>query len=240
MNLHKKLLYTAGVALLLSGTSLVAAEQSAKDILSKAYNYIGDMDQYAFDAIVTSKGTEDGETARKYKQNVSIKVDRPGKLRVDTKGDIKNRSIYINDGLFTMMDHSYNYYGQLKTPKTIDGTLDFIFDKFGIKAPMASLVYSDMGKRIKFKKSKYFGKMDVAGTECDYVAFKSRAGEVHVWIATGDKPLVKTYAIIDTTANGNPRTDTSLTWDTNPKISESDFIFKAPKGAAKISVEPAR
>ena len=239
MNLHKKLLYTAGVALLLSGTSLVAAEQSAKDILSKAYNYIGGMDQYAFSAVVIDEGTKHGEAAKRYRQDVSIKVDRPGKLRVDIKGSIKNRTTYVNDGLFTMMDHTYNYYGQLKTPKTIDGALDFIFDKFGIKAPMASLVYSDMGKRIKFKKSKYFGTMDVAGTECDYVAFKSRAGEVHVWIATGDKPLVKTYAIIDTTTEGNPRMDTSLTWDTNPKISNSDFIFKAPKGAAKISVEPA-
>ncbi len=240
MTIHKKLLYTAGVALLLGGTSLVAAEQSAKDIISKAYNYIGGMDQYAFDAIVTSEDATDTETAKKHRQDVSIKVDRPDKLRVDTKGDTKNRSTYVNDGLFTMIDHTYSYYGQLKTPKTIDGTLDFIFEKFGIKAPMASLVYSDMGKRVKFKKSKYFGTMDVAGTECDYVAFKSRAGEVHIWIATGDKPLVKTYAIIDTTADANPRMDTSLTWNTNPKISASDFIFKAPKGAAKISVEPAK
>ncbi len=236
MTLYKKLLYTAGVALLLSGSSLVAAQQSAKDILNKAYNYIGNMDAYAFDAIVTGDGAEAGAVAEKYRQNVSIKVNRPDKLRVDTKGDIKNRSIYLNDGLFTMMDHTYNYYGQLKTPKTIDGTLDFIFEKFGIRAPLASLIYSDMAKRAKFTRSKYFGKMDVAGTECDYVAFKSRAGEVHIWIATGDKPLVKTYAIID----GDNRMDTSLTWDTDPKISQSDFIFKAPKGAAKISIEPAK
>jgi len=238
MTIHKKLLYTAGIALLLAGTNLVAAQQSAsaKDILSKAYNYIGGMDEYAFDAIVTGDGAEVGAAAENYRQDVSVEVDRPGKLRVDTKGDIKNRSIYVNDGLFTIMDHTYHYYGQLKTPKTIDGALDFIFEKFGIKAPLASLVYSDMAKRAKFTKSKYFGKMDVAGTECDYVAFKSRAGEVHVWIATGDKPLVKTYAIID----GGSRMDTSLTWDTNPKISQSDFIFKAPKGAAKISIEPAK
>ena len=240
MNLHKKILCTAGVALLLGGTSLVAAEQSAKDIISKAYNYIGGMDQYTFDAIVTSEDAADAETAKKHRQDVSIKVDRPGKLRVDTKGDIKNRSSYLNDGVFTMMDHTYNYYGQLKTPKTIDGALDYIFEKFGIIAPLATLIYSDMGKRAKFNRSKYFGTMDVAGVECDYIAFKSNIREVHIWIATGDKPLVKTYAIIDTAAEGNHRMDTSLIWDTNPKISASDFIFKAPKGAAKISVEPAK
>ncbi len=231
MTLHKKLLTVAGVTLLLTGTNLVAAEKSAKEIIQNAYSYIGSMDKYAFDAVVTD------ETAR---QTVSIKIDRPNRGRIDTKGDIKNRSNYIDNGLFTMMDHTYDYYGQLKTPKTIDGTLDFIFDKFGIKAPLASLIYSDMGKRIKFTSSKYFGRMDVAGVECDYVAFKSRAGEVHVWIQTGDKPLVKAYSIVDTTAKGNPRKNTSLAWDLDPKISESDFVFKAPKGAAKISIKPAQ
>jgi hypothetical protein len=239
MNLHKKLLCTAGVALLLSSTSLLAAQQSAKDVVNKAYQYIGSMDQYAFKAVVSDEEAQDGQIVKTYKQNVSVKIDRPGKLRVDTNGDTKNRSLYINDGLFTMIDHGFGYYGQLETPKTIDGALDLIFEKYGIKAPLASLIYRDMGKRVKFKRSKYFGTMDVAGVECDYVAFKSNAREVHVWITTGDKPLVKTYSIINTREKGNPRRNTTLNWDTNPSLSDSDFIFTAPKNAVKISVEAA-
>ncbi len=239
MKLHKKHFCVAGLVLLLSGTILFAAEQSAKDIVSKTYQYIGSMDQYTFDAVVTDEEAKDGQIVKTYRQDVSVKVDRPGNLRVDTKGDIKNRSSYLNDGLFTMIDHGHDYYGQLETPKTIDGALDLIFEKYGIKAPLASLFYSDMDKRVKFKRSKYFGTMDVAGVECDYVAFKSNVREVHVWITTGDKPLVKTFSIIDTTVEGYPRRNTSLTWNTNPKISESDFIFAAPKGASKVSVEAA-
>ncbi len=49
-----------------------------------------------------------------------------------------------------------------------DGTLDLIFDAYGINAPLASLIYSDMDKSVKFTKSKYFGTMDVAGVACDY------------------------------------------------------------------------
>ena len=33
------------------------------------------------------------------------------------------------------------------------------------------------------------------------------------------------------------RINTSLAWDIDAKISDSDFIFKAPKGAEKISVQ---
>jgi hypothetical protein len=190
MKLHKKLLCTAGIALLFTGTSLFAAEQSARDILNKAYEYIGSMDKYAFDAVIIDDELQDGEVTKKYRHDVSVKVDRPGKLRVDTKGDVKNRTNYLNDGLFTMIDHGFGYYGQLETPKT-------------------------------------------------YVAFKSRVREVHVWIATGDKPLVINYSIIDTTTKSYSRINTSIHWNNNPKISDSDFIFVAPKNAAKISVESA-
>ena len=239
MNLHTKFFCTAGIALLLTGTNLFAAEKSVKDIMNKAYLYIGSMDKYAFDAVVLDDEVKDGAVVKTYRQDVSVKVDRPDKLRVDSRGDTRNRSSYINDGVFTMIDHGEGYYGQIKTPKTLDGALDFIFDEYGINAPLSSLVYSDMNKRMKLKNSKYFGTVDVAGVECDYVAFKSKINEVHVWITTGESPQVINYSIIDTTEEGNPRINTSIVWNKNPKISDSDFIFKAPKGASKISVDAA-
>ena len=236
MKLYKQLLLLAGAALLLSGTALIGAEKSAKSVIDNAYKYIGKMDRYAFDAVISDTDPKNGKI---YKHHVSVKVDRPDKLRVDTVGDIKDRSVYINDGLFTLIDHKFNYYGQLKVPETTDRALDFIFKSYGITAPLASLIYSDMYKRTKFSKGKYFGMVNVGGVECDYVAFRNKSGEVHIWIATGNKPLVKAYSIIDTYVEGKPRKDTLVTWYTSPKIPESDFVFSAPKGASRISVEPA-
>ena len=239
MKLHKKLLCTAGVALLLSSTSLFAAEQSARDILNKAYQYVGSMDQYAFTAVVTEDEIQEGETTEKYKHTVSVKVDRPGKVRVDTTGTVKNRSSYLDDGSYTMIDHGHDYYGQIKTPKTINGTLDVLFDKFGIRAPIAQLIYSGMDKKVKFRTGKYFGTKTLGGVECDYVAFKNGTREIHVWIATGDEPLVKSYSIIETGTDFSSRINTSVTWNTNANISDSDFVFVAPKGSSKISVNRA-
>ena len=234
MKINTQRLFVLGLGLFLSNATLIAAEKSIKDIVTNAYTQIGSMDKYAFNAIVVDNDTIDGETVT-YKQNVSVKIDRPGKLRADTHGDLKNRSSYINNGLFTMIDHDFKYYGQLETPKTIDGTLDFIFEKFGIRTPLATLMYSDMSKRLKFKTKKYFGTVNVAGVECDYVAFRNGTKEIHIWITTGNTPLVKTFSII----NGDTRINTTLTWDTNPKLSDSDFVFTAPKGATKISINSA-
>jgi hypothetical protein len=236
MNLHKKFLCTAGVALLLSSTNLFAADQSARDILNKAYQTIGNMDKYAFTAVVEDAEVQNDTKDKLYKHTVSVKVDRPGKLRVDTTGTVKNRSSYLNDGSFTMIDHGFNYYGQIKTPKNIDAALDALFDKFGISAPLAQLIYKDMDKKARFRTSKYFGTKDVGGVECDYVAFKNGSREIHFWITKGDNPLVKSYSIIDTNTASASRTNTTVDWDTNPSISDSDFIFVAPKGSSKISV----
>ena len=239
MKSYKKLLCATGVVLLFAGTSLFAEEQSPKDIINKSLHYIGSMDKFAFDAVVVENETADDGTINKYRHDVSVKVDRPGKLRVDTKGYARDRSNYLHNGVYTMMDHGFGYYGQIKVSETIDGTLDHIFEKYGIRSPLAQLIYSDMHKRAKFKTSKNFGTMMVDGTECNYVAFSNDAREVHVWIATGDKPLVKTYSIIDKTDEGEMRMNTSLYWKNSSNVSERDFIFAAPKGATKISVTSA-
>jgi len=239
MKLCSKLLCAAEVVLVVGGTSLFAEEQSPKNIMNKALHYIGSMDKFAFDAVVVENETVGDGTMNKYRHDVAVKVDRPGKLRLDTKGYARDRSNTFNDGVFTMMDHGFGYYGQIKVSETIDGALDDIFDAYGIRTPLAQLLYSDMHKRAKFKTSKNFGAMMVEGTECNYVAFSNDTRELHVWIATGDKPLVKTYSVIDRTGEGEMRMNTSLYWKRSSSVSDSDFIFTVPKGAIKIPVTTA-
>ena len=239
MKLAKKLLYITGAALLLGSTALSAKVSEAKAITQNMFDYVGSLEKFAFDAIVINDDIQDGKNV-KHTHNVSVKVDRPDRFRIDVKGDIKNRSSYLNGGTYTMIDHGFNYYGQLKTAKNIDATLDQLFEQYGIQAPLAQLIYSDMRKRSKMRRSKYFGKVTLDGVECDYVAFANKNRIVHIWIERGDKPLVKHFVIIDKTAEGNPRSETAIKWNLNAKISDSDFIFAAPKGASKISVESGR
>lgn len=239
MKFTQKLFCTVAATMLLSTTALLAAEASASDIAKKAYQYIGSLDKYAFDAVVTNEDIENGKSV-KSTYRVSAKVDRPDKFRFDVKGDDRDRTSYLNGGVFTMVDHGFSYYGQLKTGKGIDGTLDYIFDRYGIKAPLAQLLYSNMQKRTKIRKSKNFGKVMLDGTECDYVAFVVKSKEVHMWIPTGDKPLIKRFIVIDKKIAGNPRSISTIRWNPNAKISDSDFVFKTPKDASKISIQSAK
>lgn len=239
MKICKRVLSAASIAVVLFGTSLLAQEQTPKQILDNAFKYIHSMDKYAFKAVVIDQEKSEDGNVKKYRFDTSVKVDKPGKLQVNVKGPSKDRSNYLNDGVYTMMDHQFNYYGQIKASDTIDGTLDYIFDEYGIRSPLAQLLYSKMHERAKFNKSKNFGTVMVDGTECNYVAFSDGVRDVHIWIETGDRPLIKAYSVIDRVSEDDYRINTSLVWDLDAKITDSDFIFKAPKGAEKISVQSA-
>ena len=239
MKICKRVLSVTSIVAVLFGTSLLAQEQTPKQILDNAFKYIHSMDKYAFKAVVIDQEKSEDGTVKKYRFDTSVKVNKPGKLQVNVKGPSKDRSNYLNNGVYTMMDHQFNYYGQIKASETIDGTLDYIFEEYGIRSPLAQLLYSEMHKRTKFNKSKNFGTVMVDGTECNYVAFSDGVRDVHIWIETGDRPLIKAYSIIDRVSEDDYRINTSLVWDLDAKITDNDFIFKAPKGAEKISVESA-
>lgn len=236
MSLYKKALCMAGAGLVLSCTHLLAAEKSALDIMNKAFQHTGSMDKYAFSAVIVDHDVQEDGSVVPYTYHTSVKVDRPWNLRVDTKSEFLNRSSYVHNGIYTIIDHGQEYYGQLTVPKNIDKALDSILKNYDIKAPLASLIYSDMAKRVKFKSGTYFGTRTVAGVECDYVAFKNKGKEIHVWITTGDIPRVKTYTITDTSKQPHTKKNTTITWPENSNISDNDFVFHAPKGSKKISV----
>ena len=113
MRSPKKFLFTAGLGLLLS-TSTLLADMSAKDIAQKVYDALDSRQSYAFDAIIVNNA-DDGTN----KHQVLVKVNRPNQLRIDVKGDIRNRSNYLNNGMYTIYDHDKNMYVHLKTPKDI-------------------------------------------------------------------------------------------------------------------------
>lgn len=231
MKSPQKFLLTAGLSLLFSSATLLADTMSAKDIAKKVYAALDSRQSYAFDAIIVNYTDDD-----KNKHQVSVKVNRPNQLRVDVKGDIRNRSNYLNNGIYTIYDHDKNMYLHLKTPKDIEKTLDTLFDTLEVKAPLAQLIYTNMGERIKFDHSKNFGIVDLQGEECHYIAFSDKTKEVHVWVTTGDTPLVKHYMIKDKTSKNNASKSTTIYWKNANTVSPSDFVFTTPKNAQEVYI----
>jgi hypothetical protein len=232
MKSAQKILYATGLSLLLSTVTLFANPMSAEEIAQKTRDYLNSKQTYAFEAMIVNHADNE-----KNKHQVSVKVNRPDQLRFDVKGDIRNRSNYLNEGQYTVMDHDLNNYVNIETPKNIDDALDRLFEMFEVKIPLANLIYSNMGDRVKFKHNKNFGIVDLEGMECHYIAFSDNTTEVHIWINTGDEPLVQHFMVKDKTGQDNKSRETTISWKGAKAVSPSDFVFKAPKNAKELFIQ---
>ena len=232
MKSPQKLIYAAGMGLLLSTATLLAEDMSAKEIAKKVYATLDSHQNYAFNAAIINH-SDDGQN----KHQVAVKVNRPGQFRIDVSGDIRNRSNYLNNGQYTVYDHDKNMYLHLKTPKDLNEALDDLFDRFEIKTPLAQLLYNHMGDRIKFDTSKNFGIVDLKGTECHYLAFSDKYKEVHVWVTTEEAPVIKHYIVKDKTSSNNAYKETTIYWKNAKTISPSNFVFAVPKNATEVFIK---
>ena len=241
----KKVATLVSLALLLGSSSLLAqsnameqqvVQKDGSALLKGSYNYLGALDKYAFDASITNTVVVDGANVVG-KRTSDVKVNRPAQFRVDTKGDYINRSVYLSNGVFAMIDNKEKYYATVNTGGDIDKTLEQISKKLGIVLPISTLMHSNMGKFNQPKRVQYFGTRDVSGVECNYIAYKRGGTTVHLWIENSNTPVIRSAKII-TAEKGT--TDMVMKWDTNPGFSDSAFIFKAPKGASNVSIKPAK
>ena len=232
MKSPQKLLYAAGLGLLLSTSALWAESMSAKEIAQKAYAALDAQQSYAFSAAIVNHTDDENK-----KHRVDVKVNRPYQLRIDVAGDVRNRSNYLNNGQYTVYDHPKNIYLHLKTADNIEDALDDLFDRFEIKTPLAQLLYTNMGERIHFDQSKDFGIVDLKGVECHYLASSDKVKEVHVWITTGENPQIIHYLVKDKTSKNNAYQEGAISWKDVKTISPSDFIFTIPKNAQEVFIK---
>ncbi len=244
----KKFLTIAMLILLSNTMMLSATEQNNKQIkttypvasaiLMDAYRYVGLLEYFSFDAITTNDDVFRDLMLQEFTHKVHVDLQRPDKLQIHVTGDIKNRSTYILNNSFNIIDHDLNFYGELQVPKTIDSALDHLFEKFNIKSPLANLLYTDLDKRVAPKKNgHYFGTTRVDGKICHYIGFVNDQRELQVWIEKGQTPLIRKFSIIDKSGKFDIRSTTLLRWNIKPYFKRKHFLFKAPKDAEKISVE---
>jgi len=218
-------------------TKIKTTHPVASAILMDAYRYLGSLKYFSFDAITTNDDIFHDLMLKEYTHKVHVDILRPNKLQMHISGDIKNRSTYIFNDDFTIIDHDLNYYGKLQIPKTIDSALDHLYEKFNIKSPLANLLYTDLDKRIAPKENgHYFGTTQVDGKMCHYLGFANDERELQVWIEKGKTPLIRKFSIIDKDEKFDLRSTTLLRWDIKPYFKRKHFLFNTPKDAVQISI----
>jgi len=207
-------------------------------LLMKSYRYMGKLKSFSIDAVTTSDELFLDKMLVTYTHHVHIDLLRPSKLHIWVSGDLKEKAYYINSGTFTVYDALTKYYGQTKVPQSIDKALDFLFEKYDVKSPLANILYSDLDRRIPSKdKGNYFGKSEVDDIVCHHIGFVTPEHEYQIWIEEGKKPLIRKFIIIDKTEPSLPRSGTVLRWKLDSKLKTDYFVPDLPTDAVKINIK---
>jgi len=240
---------TLVTVLLLGALVLGAAEPEAKlmrgmgpwKLLESAYRYLERQPAFTLEATTVNEDVVAKGVVTEVRHRIRVDLQRPDRVRVRVEGDSKDRDYLMRKGEFIVWDRQYGLYGELQTPETVDGTLDFLYDRYGIATPLANLLYSDLSRRLKPRaKGYYFGLRLLDGVWCHYLAFDNARKELEIWIRAEGPPQIRRFVIIDKSSTYRLHSATTIRWISMGRVEGRPFETIPPKGAHRIPIEPAQ
>jgi hypothetical protein len=199
-----------------------------------------ELTHYSFTVIDTSDEVQENGQKLQFSHMRTGTVSQPNKLRIDSVGDISNRSIWKDDNTLTIMDRDKNVYAQVEFSGTIDEMMDAMLIRYGLRTPLADLISSDIYTTLmgNAQTGQYLGLHNVGEIKCHHLAVTQEKIDWQIWIEKETSRLRK-MVITYKQDQGEPQYTVVLQTITSlPKVNEETFSFKPPSGAEKIGFMP--
>ncbi|MEN6625808.1 MAG: DUF2092 domain-containing protein [Candidatus Sumerlaeia bacterium] len=170
-----------------------------------------------------------------------LTVQRPNKLKVETRGDVTNRTVWMDGKTLTVYDKDKNVYAEIPEPGTIDEAVDMLQDKYNLSLPASDLLCADVYKSLTegCGAIEYVGLGYVGEEKCHHLAFTADTIDYQLWVGAGDKPGPRKIVITYKRLPGQPQYTMQLLKKEDPSgIKDSVFEREIPNGAEKIEIQP--
>lgn len=168
-------------------------------------------------------------------ETAQLWVEAPSKLRMEVRGDIRNRT-YVYDGAqLTMLVPDLNVYSSWQAPGTIGELVGVLLDH-GIEMPLIDMLRQgyrgDLTTDVRV--GIVAGDSEVEGVPTDHLAFRQADVDWQLWVEKGERALPRKLLITTRYRVGDPQYQAILDWNLKPDISAKSFSFTPPAGATKI------
>jgi hypothetical protein len=166
-----------------------------------------------------------------------VSVQRPNKLRMERIGDLVDQVFYYDGRSLTLYNPGEKVYATIAAPGTLEEMLDFARTKLDIVAPASDLIYKNAYEILTDRATTGFvvGKGVVEGVRCDHLAFRAPHVDLQIWIQDGSQPLPRKMVITTKDVDNAPQfTVVATKWNLAPKLTNSIFDFKPPKGVKQV------
>lgn len=170
-------------------------------------------------------------------ESAQMLVARPQSMRVESQGDLKDRT-YLYDGKqLTIFDPEENIYVQSEAPPKLADLIDHLLD-VGVELPLLDVLtdaFSGTGVlTAQVQSGLLVGDSTINGIAVDHLAFRQADVDWQLWVQKGQNALPIRFVITTRYELGDPQVDATLTWNLKPSVRDSSFRFVPPKGARKV------
>lgn len=212
-------------------------EPRVERILKAMAEYLKEAGEYAFKAEITVDDLLPSGQKIQYAALYEAAVKRPDRIRTSYVGDLRETGVWYDGSTFTMLNKVNNFYAQWPAPGDIDGLLDKVEEKLGVRVPLSTLFHNDpykyMGDGIL--EGSYAGLHLVGDTPCHHLLLSQKEVDVQVWIEEGRQLIPRKVVMTFKNIPAQPQFTAVFTeWDFNPRLSDLIFTFEPPPGTSKV------
>jgi hypothetical protein len=165
-------------------------------------------------------------------------IRRPDRARIDiTKRDGATSGFRFDGQEIAVFNTKENVYATAAKPGTLDEAIAYFINDLDMRFPLAEIFSTRLAESLTTKVHTAYniGPERIMGVACEHVAFRGNQADMQLWVAQGDQPLPCRLVITYRTAEGQPQFWAQFSdWNFSPDVSDAQFVFTPPEGAAKI------
>lgn len=217
--------------------SQAGIDPEAAEILKEMSDTLAGAKEFTVDVEITNDRSLDTGQTIQISGTTTAAVKRPDQVYAKYTGDVSTREVWYSGDTLTLFMPDKNYYGVLKTPDTIDATMDFLMDNYDFSLPLADVISADPYASVMETTTEGFvvGDSMVRGVECSHLAFRAKYVDWQIWISNDDPALPYKLVIEYKQIEGVPQYQAIFSdWNLSPDLSKSTFVPDLPKDAVKI------
>jgi hypothetical protein len=230
---------TAWLGPVASVASAQAQKADARGLLARTSKAIAGLDSFIVSGEAYTDAWLDAGLVIEHSADVTMKVRRPGEMRLTNRDSETTKEIFFGGGVLTVFNRSRNFYAQKEIPGDAGAAFDYAVNELGIDAPLLDFVSKDIAGLLlkEAQEVRYLGTSLMRGRLFDHVAIRDPEVDIQIWIAAEGPPLPGKMTITSKWKAGSPRFVAFLDWDTSPNFPSDALVFVAPEGATRIEFE---
>jgi hypothetical protein len=215
-----------------------AVNPEAVELLRRATEYVGSLQQFSVDAQTTFEDVLDSGHRVDYELSGTALVSRPNRLRTERHGDGIDQIFYYDGETLTLYSPADKVYATEPAPGTIEEMFQFAYDWLGIGTPISDLVHRDAFPLLMqdVNLAVVVGKEVIRGVMCDHLLFSRPDVDFQMWVADSGPPLPLKYVVTDTTTPELLSVVAVMSnWNLSPTVPDTSFTFVPSEGTKTIT-----